>query len=264
MINALTSLFYGLSIATGFILANFLLWRSAKKADLSVEIVFDWAMVMTIFAIIGGRLFFIISHFSAFAPDIFRWIHFIRYPGISSQGALLTSILAGLYFLKTKKVIISSYLDVLVLPLLYFMLFTQFGCLVNNCIMGTASRLPWGIRILGISQITHPLSLYFLISFLILIYLFKKAAIFRQGTYFLGFLTSYFFINFALDNLAANALYWRGLNLKVVFNLFGFLLSFTLLLMMLGPKRVGEMLKERIAKIKTKGTFSMKGKTKNV
>ncbi|MBI3384722.1 prolipoprotein diacylglyceryl transferase [Candidatus Gottesmanbacteria bacterium] len=79
MINAITSLFYGLSIALAFILTNFLLWRSAKKEDnISVEVIFDWSLVMTIFAIVGGRLFFILSHFNAFAPDIFRWIHFIR------------------------------------------------------------------------------------------------------------------------------------------------------------------------------------------
>ncbi len=232
MINTITSFFYGLSIAAAFILANFLLWRNGKKQDLLVDVIFNWSLVMTIFAILGGRLLFILTHFDAFAPDIFRWIHFIRYPGISSQGALLTALLVGVYFLKSKKVLISSYLDVLVLPLLYFMFFTQIGCLVNNCIFGVTTKLPLGIHFGGISQITHPTSLYFLLAFLLLIYIFKKLKL-RQGTYFLSFLAAYFFINLVLENFVVNVLYWRGLNLRILFNLFGLLFSLILLIVLI-------------------------------
>jgi prolipoprotein diacylglyceryltransferase len=265
MQNIITSFLYGVLAALSFVLGCFLLWKQAKKEDLQVDLVFDLMFFMVISAIGVGRLFFILEHFEVFSQDFFRWIHFIRYPGISANGAFFGSLVVGLIFLMRKKVRVFTYLDILVFPLLYVQLFLGVGCLINGCVVGAKTFPNFGLKTPLFA--VHPLALYYIAAILFFIILFKKlkekkwfeflaASIVKEeaekktkGLMFLCYILLYCLLNFILEYLFRNALYFKNFNLRLLFNLFTFILCAGLFLIRLGPNWIKRLL---ITKLKEK------------
>lgn len=243
MLYLLGSVFYGLSLAAGLVVASFLLWKTAKKNDLPVDVVFDLTIVLSIFAITIGRLFFILEHFEVYAVDIFRWIHFIRYPGISAKGAFYGGILAGVIFLHFRKAKIPSYLDLLCVPVLYLQFFTGIGCAINGCVAGGSE---------------HPLAWYYLAAILFLLILFRRLrekkvlekvlddsktqAKKSPGVLFLLYLTLFGFANFVLESLFLNPLYLKNLNFRLWFNAGATLIPLVILFKITGIKKLLSLL----------------------
>ncbi len=225
MISIITSLIYGLSVAVALVVGSFLLWKAAKKADLDSELIFDWSILMVFFGIISGRLVFIFEHFGVYSQDIFRWIHFIRYPGISGKGVMFGALVAGLYFLKNKKVNYWVYLDILVIPFLYSLIIIQAGSVIN------ASS-----------------NIYFIVVFLFLIPLFKKLKEAdkgrKDGIFFLSFLSVFAMVYLILEYFAGDALYFRMINTKLVFNALIFIGSSVLLIKKAGYKNIIKFIKK--------------------
>lgn len=244
----MTSFVYGLMIALSFVLGSFLLWKNSKKEGLDADSVFDWILVVVIFAIILGRLVFIAEHFGAFSEDIFRWIHFIRYPGLSSKGVFIGGLLASILFFRKKKHNVWIYLDLAVLPVLYVWLLIQSACMFNSCIEPSAFRMPYVFKVLGFKDFVHPVNIYYLTVILVQIYFFKilkkikleEALIVKTGTdagqnkprhgiVFLIFLIFYFTTGLILENFLVNTLYFINVSLKFIFNLGGLAVSLFLL-----------------------------------
>lgn len=245
MFNLFSSIFYGLTVASALVIGNFLLWRNGKKDDLTINVIFDWSLVLTASAIIIGRLFFITEHWSAFSQDIFRWIHFIKYPGLSAKGAIIGGVIVSWIYLHFKKTNTGAYFDLLVLPFLYTNFLIQIGCLLNSC--------------QGNFQLK---SLYFLFVTIALIYLFKvlkKEKIYGfffpkevneqiniksvLGTYFLTFLSIYALTQLILDNFFGNPVYLKNFNIKVLYSLVLFIVATVLLIVKIGFKRLNESYK---------------------
>lgn len=249
MINVLSSFLYGLLAAFALILGSYLLWKQAKKEDLQVDLIFDWMLILAISAIVIGRIFFILEHFGVFSQDIFRWIHFIRYPGISSKGAFYGGLLAGVLYLRKRKVNVYQYLDILVLPLLYINLLTSLGCVINNCAIEAKPFPTFGLK-LPIIFLNHPISLYFVLFSLVLIFTFKKikkkkvldAEKAAQGIYFLLFVSLFSLFNLILEYFFLNALYLKNFNIRLGFNIFTFVISFSLLIGRVGVKKIINLL----------------------
>lgn len=255
MISYLSSLLFGLAVSLGVVSASFLLWKKAKKKDLDIELIFDWSLVLTAAFLIFGRLTYILENFSLFAPDIFRWIHLVRYPGISGSGGFLGMIVVSFFFFRLKKTNLWPYLDALVVPLLYGFFFVQVGCLINGCTQGTLSKTPSFLSFLKVRDFFHPVIIYSLILTTIMISLFnrigsdfvkplkkfyleEKLPFKADGLFFLFFLILFSLANLALAIFTVNTIYLNGVNSRVIYFSLTALISLILAVQKIGPKNL--------------------------
>ncbi len=247
------SLIFGLSLALALIIGNFLLWKKAKAKDLESETIFDLSLLSLTGGLVLGRIFYILSHWELFQIDVFRWIHLVRYPGFSGKGVMIGFLLTLWYLSAKKKVNFWLFADCLVAPFLYALFLLQAGCLVNSCVVGTVTNLPWSKTYLGFLGNRHPLGLYAIAGTVLLMFLVKRwealwpkfVTLVHQknsleakqaGWLFLFSVSVFFLLNFVLDIFKQNALYWGKVNLEIIIDLVFVLAGLLLLFLRFGKK----------------------------
>ncbi|MCL5675715.1 MAG: prolipoprotein diacylglyceryl transferase [Patescibacteria group bacterium] len=235
MLAILKSFLFGLSLALAFVLGNFLLWKRAKEKDINSYEVFDLSLLGLAGGLILGRLVYILANWPTFQIDIFRWIHIVRYPGFSGKAVMIGFLLTVLYYCRKKKIKTWVFLDCLGVPFLYALLLGQTGCIFNSCVVGTATKLPWGEVYPGFLGHRHPAEIYAVILTLIMMFLVKKAepnlsrwlsylkkeknlTIKPEGLVFLSVLVLFSLFDFLLEFTRSNALYFNKVNLALVFD----------------------------------------------
>lgn len=253
----LKSFLFGLLLVIAFVLGNFLLWKKAKAKGFVSDIIFDLSLESLVGGLVAGRIVYIATHWQLFQIDIFRWIHLVRYPGFSGKSVIIGYLLTLWYLSKKKKVDYWLFADCLVVPFLYALLLGQLGCLINGCVVGTVTTLPWGKIALGFLGNRHPLGLYAIIGTLLLMFFVKKAEVFcpkilsslRQtknrevkegGLIFLFGLMIFALVDFVLELFKQNALYLGNVNLEILVDAILFLGSLVLLLIRFGKTNLSK------------------------
>lgn len=87
----------GVFLALAFFTASFLLWRSLRD-DYPEEEILTLTILATLFALGGGRIFFVLDHFSDFNFDLNKWLLFTRFPGFSPIGGFLAASFFVYYY----------------------------------------------------------------------------------------------------------------------------------------------------------------------
>lgn len=90
---------FGVFIALTFVLASYLLWRSLKE-DYPEEEIINYTILLTLVALLGGRILYSLAHFSDFGFSLGKWVLLTRFPGMSLAGALLGGVIFSLYWTK--------------------------------------------------------------------------------------------------------------------------------------------------------------------
>lgn len=144
----------------GFIFAAFVVWRLCRDRGLSDEKVLDTVVATTAFSLIGGRIAFVISHWSLFSPQILRIFVVWRFPGLSVWGAIIFGLLGFVLVTKSHKLPFGVMFDSLgrSLPILLF--FISIAIYLDGTIVGKPSTLPWSVPIAGNQGRHHPIGLY--------------------------------------------------------------------------------------------------------
>jgi len=136
------------------------LWLALRCADrLSVprEAVLDVTIWGFLAAMLGARALFVLLY----------WPYYRLYPieiltleggGLSFQGGLLASGLAGLYIARRRGLNPWKVGDVMAPGLALALPIMRVGCLMNGCDSGIATTVPWGLPIGGV--VRHPIQLY--------------------------------------------------------------------------------------------------------
>lgn len=150
---------FGVFLALGFFVGAFYFWREGKN-EFEEEVILDATLMVTIFALIGARLFYILSHFANFQFDPLRWVHFYLYPGFSFWGGVIGGLLAAFWFTQRKKISFWRLADFLALGVSLGTIFGQVGCLLNGCTVGKPTPFPWGGEALGFLDKRHPVAFY--------------------------------------------------------------------------------------------------------
>jgi|GEM_PF-390622 len=124
----------GLFFVFGFLFASFFLWRQARSLGLEEEKVIDLSLIVVFWGIIGGRVGYAIDHWSIFQPSFSRLLLFLKYPGISVLGFMLTAIVIALILARKFKFGVWEILDLFSLPSLIFLLIALSSCRVSPCL----------------------------------------------------------------------------------------------------------------------------------
>lgn len=207
---------YGLALALSFLIGLWLIDREARLLGLNPDAIVNLGFVLIIFGVIGGRLGFVLYHWSDYADNPLDIINpfqagQIGISGLNLQGGLIGGFVAGLLYLRWKKLPWVAALDA-VAPSVGFGIFvSRIGCYLNGCCFGTPTDGPFGVHfpdhsaphaVFGDSAV-HPTQLYSsaygLLLFLFLLWI-------NRRRYRVGRATGLFFVAESAARLAIEPL----------------------------------------------------------
>ncbi|MCI1964754.1 MAG: prolipoprotein diacylglyceryl transferase [Oscillospiraceae bacterium] len=134
---------YGIIIATGFLLAFLYAMVSCKKFRVDSDRFIDVVMVGIIFGVIGARLYFVLFDSSSQYIDNPVSIFYIWNGGLGIYGGIIGGLLFGSLMAKFRKLPIPAVLDLASLGFLIGQSIGRWGNFINQEAFGTATNLPW-------------------------------------------------------------------------------------------------------------------------
>jgi phosphatidylglycerol:prolipoprotein diacylglycerol transferase len=138
---------YGVMIALAFLAGLWTATRRARRENISGEIIADVTLWIMAGMILGARAVYVATYWQdEFARQPFLEIFMIQHGGLVYYGGLIGAIIAGIIYLRWKKLPLWRTADVLAPSIALGSVFGRIGCLLNGCCYGRACRLPWAIR----------------------------------------------------------------------------------------------------------------------
>lgn len=220
----LTIRFYGVMIATAFIVGLYLARREAKRKGIEEESIVNFSLYALIAGIIGARLYYIafynLGNYLEHPAEIFS----IWKGGLAIHGGIIGGLLTAIWFAKRWGISFWKLSDTLTPSLILGQAIGRIGCFLNGCGYGSPTRLPWGVVFpkgspgdfeYG-SQPLHPTQLYeMLLNFSIFLFLWKwRKKRKYDGYLFLLYLILYSGGRFLVEIFRGDSLYIWGTSLK--------------------------------------------------
>ncbi|MEK6777604.1 MAG: prolipoprotein diacylglyceryl transferase [bacterium] len=135
---------YGVFVASAFFLAIALSLRQARREGLDQNQMLDLAFYITLSAIIGARLLFIIVEYRYFLEKPIR-IFKIWEGGLVFYGGLILAVTVGIFYMKKHKMPVLKVGDIVAPSLAIAQAVGRLGCLSAGCCYGKVTSAPWGI-----------------------------------------------------------------------------------------------------------------------
>ncbi len=197
---------------------SFLFWKFLRAAATVEERIFDLTFYATLAAIVGGRLGFVLTHPELFSDSLLKIVALWVAPGLSLYGGLFAAMLTLVYLARRYKVRLGLVLDALALSLPAAFLWGTLGALLDGSYVGKITSLPWAIRYVGNVGKRHPVQLYEMIAFaviIIVVLVLQKRSVKNKWPY--GLVGVWFFliwsvVMFALEFLKDTSVYWMSLS----------------------------------------------------
>lgn len=218
---------YGVIIATGFLLAVLVCYKLAPRFGIKSDDFIDFLFFAVPLGIIGARLYYIVFYLDQFRVDgalSFAEMLNVRKGGLAIYGGIIAGVITLIVFCKVKKLNFFACADFLVFGLLIGQIAGRWGNFVNVEAYGGPTTLPWRMGIDGYANgvwqymEVHPTflyeSLWNLLGLLILFILYKKWRKFDgqlMWTYFLW----YGFGRGIVEGLRTDSLYFFNTGLRV-------------------------------------------------
>ena len=153
-IGSLKVRWYGILLATGFILAYLALQKIFRKENLSQKLLDQFVIWTIVWTIVGLRL----GHFLFYEPEYLiahplqvllpvdeQW-HFIGYQGLASHGAAIAILIWLIYYTWTRKMNFCWLLDRVAIAVPIAAAFVRLGNLMNHEIVGSITNVPWAFE----------------------------------------------------------------------------------------------------------------------
>jgi len=146
-LGSLTVTWYGVMVATAFLVGLYLASRRARHSEIAAQQVADLGPWLILGAIAGARAMYVVMFWHEdFAGKPIWEIFMIRHGGLVFYGGLFGAVFATWLFILIKKLATWKMADVLApsIPLGYAI--GRIGCLLNGCCYGRPTDVPWAIR----------------------------------------------------------------------------------------------------------------------
>lgn len=219
---------YGIIIATGFLLAVAYCTRISSRFGIKEDDIIDMLFFAVPLSILGARLYYVIFYLDLYrTPEgglDFAAMVRIWDGGLAIYGAVIASGLTLLVFCKVRKLPFLAFADVGVYGLLIGQLVGRWGNFVNVEAYGGETTLPWRMGITeyldGVAAVkeVHPTflyeSLWNLAGLLLLIFVGKRLRKF-DGQIFFGYLAWYGIGRGMIEGLRTDSLYFFRTGLRV-------------------------------------------------
>jgi phosphatidylglycerol:prolipoprotein diacylglycerol transferase len=158
---------YGLILALALAAGVWLALNLAKKSGIQPEKIFDLALVASVSAIIGARVFHVLeewSYYGSHLGDIYKFWQ----GGLAFHGVLFGGVMALFWWCRKNRIAVLKMLDLVFPALVLGQVIGRWGNWFNQELYGRPTDLPWAIpiqpeyRLNGFENFTtfHPLFLY--------------------------------------------------------------------------------------------------------
>jgi len=237
---------YGLIIATGFVLAVIYGMRRAPQFGLTEDNILDMLFATVPTAIICARLYYCVFYWELYAANPISMLY-IWEGGLAIYGAVIGAVAAALIFCKVKKMPAGPLMDLGGLGLMIGQLVGRWGNFMNREAFGaeTDSFLKMGLMSAdGVVTYYHPTflyeSLWNLIGFLILHRYSKRKA--YDGEIFTLYVAWYGLGRAWIEGLRTDSLYLFGTGIRVsqLLAIVSFLVAAALVIWMHRSGRAGK------------------------
>ena len=199
---------YGLAYVAGFLLAGLIIYRTAKrwKVNLDLDTLSTVVIVIIVGILLGGRLGYCIFYGDGeYLKDPIEVLR-IQNGGMSFHGALFLGALLGVIVCRKIGMPALTFADLACVGIPVGLFFGRVANFINGELWGAPTDLPWGVVFGGYAGAVprHPSQLYeaFLegvVIFVILFILSRKNPPLKQGTYSGLFLVLYGVFRIAVE-----------------------------------------------------------------
>lgn len=146
-ILTLVGLWLGTSLAT----------RVGQRFGLSIDDTYNIALLALLAALVGGRAWYVTTHWSAYARQIWQAV-VPTLNALAWPGAALAAIIAVYIYCRRKQLSLPSAADVLAPGITLMLLVSSVGAFLGSRRLGLPSDLPWAVP--QIDELRHPVFLY--------------------------------------------------------------------------------------------------------
>lgn len=230
-IGPLTIYSFGLALALAFF-AGILIGRyEIKRRGFPPDIVYDLALWALVGGIIGSRLFYVIGHWNYYSNNLMQAV-MIQSGGLVWYGGLVGGALAIFLFLRTKKLPIATFADIIAPSLAMGAAIGRVGCLLNGCCYGKPTSLPWAINLLGVER--HPSQIYEFFMNLIIFGIVwgMRDRLSKPGMLFWLYLSGYSLGRFSVEFVRVTVPAWLGFSASQLISVVLFVASVTIMLLL--------------------------------
>ena len=170
---------YGVMIALAFLAGLWTATLRARHEKISGEKIADIVLWIMVGGIVGARFAYVTTYWrEEFADQPLSEIFMIQHGGLVYYGGLIGATIAGIIYVRWKKLPLWKITDILAPSIALGNVFGRIGCLLNGCCYGRACSLPWAISFPADNPLNpptypvHPTQIYdALLNFVLYVFL---------------------------------------------------------------------------------------------
>jgi len=156
---------YGFFIAVGFLAGIGVAVREARRIGYDPQLVLDMAFYMVLGAIVGSRIFYVLTHFSSYRNQPLDMLKLWE-GGLTFFGGFILAAAACIWMAKKNGCGIWQTFDLFAPSLAIGVFFGRIGCFSAGCCYGRACSMPWAVTFTDPHSLArlyvplHPTQLY--------------------------------------------------------------------------------------------------------
>ena len=164
---------FGVMLALAVVVCTFLLSRDMeRRLGIHSDKIFDFVFWVVMAGIIGARLFFVLLNLNFFMAHPLEII-MVQNGGLAWQGSLIFGFAVTVWYLKSHKWPVGSFLDVAVPYAALGQAIGRIGCFLNGCCYGKPSK--WGMYFPTHAETLYPTQLYDSLGLFLIFFILKKS-----------------------------------------------------------------------------------------
>jgi phosphatidylglycerol:prolipoprotein diacylglycerol transferase len=132
-------------LVISFLVAIFFVRKIARQNGISPAVVENLAFYLMLGVIIGGRLLYVIFHWSQYEQNLLDIISLWK-GGMMFFGGFIGGLIASILYLRKQKISILKFGDIVAPAIGLGEFFTRIGCFLNGCCFGLPAHLPWAVK----------------------------------------------------------------------------------------------------------------------
>lgn len=221
-----TAYSYGFMLVIAFLASTLLAGLEAERNNIDPQVIFSFSFLVFIFGVIGSRIFYVVENFAFYLRNPLE-ILMLQHGGLSWFGGLIFGVIAGIRYLKKKKLSVYATFDLVIPFVALGQAIGRIGCLLNGCCFGRES-LNFGIYFNVHNSVLIPTQIY---SSLILLFIFIVLRSLQnkplpQGQILFLYLLLYSIQRFFIEFLRAdNQIIFGGLTLFQIISIAIFIIA---------------------------------------
>lgn len=197
---------FGVLACLAFLLSSFVIWKRGGENHIANDDIFDILITLTLWGLLGARVFYVVFHFKQFGFDLVKWFSLVSLPGFMFLGGVLTGIFGLYYLCKKKRLEFYNLADIIVTGLSLGQSIGWIGALLSGFGMGKETS-SFGLRFGGYDDLRFPSQIVWTLGFFgLFLYLYGVENKYRLFSWYkgrrtfsqTGFLTFSYLIGYGL------------------------------------------------------------------